>query len=375
MSLAIQPVRSAADYDIFLRFPWKVNLGDPNWVPPLLDARRERLDPLRNPFWETVERELWLAWDGPEPVGTLAAFWPKANLPGGIGNFGFFESVDDAVVSRVLLDAGATWLRSRGAGSLRGPNNPSPNDEPGVLVEGFSTRPAILQAHNPVYYPALLETSGFRYQNDLLARIAQIQPGIKTVEQILPPRLNAVALRAAQRPDLSVRKLDLRRWEEEICLACELYNRALAHLPDFIPIPQAEFDSLAASFRPILEPDLALFASIGSKPVGYVLAVPDINEALQPLNGRLGPFNLLRLWWLSKHLQRACFKILVILPEYHGRGIEAVLIRELGRSVLQHRFQEVDMSLTGDDNPKSSRFQEHLGFQVYRRYRVYQKDL
>jgi GNAT superfamily N-acetyltransferase len=375
MPLTIQPVRTAAEFDIFLHFPWKVNHADPFWVPPLLDSRRERLDPQRNPFWETVERELWLAWNGSEPLGTLAAFWPKANLPAGIGSFGFFESVNDLAVSRSLLETGADWLRSRGAGSLRGPYNPTLNDEPGILVEGFAARPAIMQAHNPSYYPNLLEASGFRYQNDLLARRAQFRPGVEKVEEILPPRLNAVALRAAQRPDLVVRKLDMSRWKAEICLACELYNLALARLPDFAPIPQAEFNSLAEGFRPILEPDLALFAMVGSKPVGYVLAVPDINEAFQPLDGRLGPVNLLRLWWLSKRLQRVCFKILVILPDYQGRGIEAVLIRELGRSILKHRFKEVDMSLTGDDNLQSSRFQEHLSFQVYRRYRVYQKDL
>jgi len=375
MPLSIQPVRTAAEFDVFLKFPWKVNRGDPHWVPPLLDSRRERLDPLRNPFWKTVERELWLAFDGQERLGTLAAFWPKSNPPGGIGDFGFFDSVNDPAVSRALLETGADWLRARGAGSMRGPYNPSLNDEPGILVEGFGTRPAVMQAHNPPYYPALLEAAGFAYQNDMLARICSIGPEIRTAEQVLPSRLSAVARRAAQRPDLSVRRLDLKRWKEEICLACDLYNRALAQVVDFIPIPQEEFDSLAEGFRPILQPDLALIAMLGSKPVGYVLALPDINEAFQPLNGRLGPLNLLRLWWGSKRLKRVCFKILVILPEVQGRGIEAVLARELGRSILNHHFQEVDMSLTGDDNPQSSRFQEHLGFKVYRRYRIYQKEL
>jgi GNAT superfamily N-acetyltransferase len=375
MPIRIQPVRTDAEFDTFLRFPWKVNHGDPNWVAPLLDSRRERLDPARNPFWKSAERETWLALDRQEVLGTLAAFWPKGNSPGGIGYFGFFESVNDLAVSSCLLGKAADWLHTHGAGSMRGPFNPAANDEPGILVEGFMTRPAVTQAHNPSYYPALLEAGGFQYQNDLVARLVKINPEIRSVDQILPARLNEVAVRAAQRKDLVVRKIELRRWDEEIGLACDLYNRALAPIPDMVPIPLEEFLALAESFRPILDPDLALIAEIGSHPVGYVLALPDINEAFQPLDGRLNALNMIRLWWVSKRLKRVCFKILVILPEYQGRGVEAILIRELSRNILKHHFHEVDMSLTGDDNQQSSRFQEHLGFQVYRRYRVYQKDL
>ena len=375
MDVIVRPVRTPQELEVFVRFPWRIYRGDRSWVPPLLSARRERLDLLRNPFWQTVERELWLAWRGDEPLGSVAAFWPKANAQRGVGNFGFFEAVDQFEPACALLDSACQWLRERGAGLIRGPYNPSPNDEPGVLVEGYDSRPALMQGHNPRYYPSSFEQNGFSRHIDLMARLYTIPPEVKTPEEVLPSRLSAVAKRAGNREDVRIRRLQPKRWEEEIHLACDLYNAAMVDVPEIIPIPQEEFHQLADGFRPILNPDLALIAEVGGKPAGFALALPDVNEAFQPLNGRSGPLAMLRLLWAIRHLKRVCFKILVILPEFQGRGIEAVLIRELCAGVLKHNLREVDMSLTGDDNEKSTRFQEHLGFHVYRRYRVYQKEL
>jgi GNAT superfamily N-acetyltransferase len=165
------------------------------------------------------------------------------------------------------------------------------------------------------------------------------------------------------------------RWKEEIDLACDLYNRSLVDVREFIPVPRDEFHKMAESIKPIVMPDLVWVAEISGKPVGFVLALPDVNEVLQPLNGRIGPLDALSLLWRIRHTNRASFKILVMLPEYQSRGIETVLIYNLGQGIVKHKFSEVDMSLTGDDNPKSSLFQDHLGFKIYRRYRVYQKDL
>ena len=375
MNVTIRPVRTPRELEVFVRFPWKIYRGDPYWVPPLLSARRERLDPARNPFWQTVERELWLAWRGEDVVGSVAAFWPKANVPGGIGNFGFFESINDPEPACLLFETACQWLRQKGAGMIRGPYNPSPNDETGVLVDGFESRPAVMQGHNPRYYSTFFEKNGFSRHIDLMARLFTIPPEVKTPEEVLPPRLSEVAKRAARRTDVRVRRLEPKRWEEEIHLACDLYNAAMADVPEVIPIPQEEFRQLADGFRPILNPDLALIAEVGGKPAGFALALPDVNEAFQALNGRSGPLEMLRLLWAIRRLKRVCFKILVILPEFQGRGIEAVLIHDLCAGILKHNLREVDMSLTGDDNEKSTRFQEHLGFHVYRRYRVYQKDL
>jgi GNAT superfamily N-acetyltransferase len=120
---------------------------------------------------------------------------------------------------------------------------------------------------------------------------------------------------------------------------------------------------------------MALIAEVGSRPVGFAIALPDVNEALQHLDGKLGPVELVKLWWFTRRIKRVSFKILIIVPEYQGRGIEALLILRVAQAIWNKGYREVDMSLTGEENLKSSLFQEHIGFTVYRRYRIYQKDL
>jgi GNAT superfamily N-acetyltransferase len=373
MSILLQPVRSARDVEIFIHFPWRVNREDPHWVPPLLDDRRSRLDGDRNHFWRAMRREWWLALRDGEPAGTIAAFYPISAPAGGDGIFGFFDCVDDLETAGCLLSAAEEWLRAQGASRMRGPFNPGENDDPGVLSAGFNSRPAIMEAHNPPYYCELFDRLGFTVENELVARLLVVPGDLTAIEECMPERLRRVAERAGTRKDLRIRRLDRKHWLEEIHLAWEIFNAALAGVPGVVPVSWEEFLQTAEGFRPILWPDLAWMAEVGGKPAGFVLAFPDINEILCRLNGRLGPLNLLRLWWGSRHLKRVSLKILMVLPEYQGRGVEAVLIRELGRAIFRRGFREIDMSLTGENNEKSQRFQEHLGFKVYRRYRIYEK--
>jgi GNAT superfamily N-acetyltransferase len=375
MALTLQLVRNRRDLDDFIRFPWLVNHGDPYWVPPLLVNRRMRLDVNRNIFWRGTKRELWLAKREGRTVGTIAAFIHDRTLHPWEGQLGFFDCIDDPEVAGELLGAAEKWVRAQGKGILQGPYNPGPNDEPGVLVEGFDTRPAIMEGHNPRYYKALFERNGYRVRNVMVARLMTFPPGRRTIEEQMPERLRRVSERVLQRPDLRIRSFDPSHWEDEFFLACDIFNRALADVPDHIPTPWEDFRQTSEGLRSILWPELALIAEVDGTPVGYALALPDVNEALRPLNGRLGPLEMLRLWWGIRHLHRVSFKILMMLPEFQGRGIEAVLIREVGSAILKRGFREVDMSLTGETNEKSMRFQEHLGFKVYRRYNIYEKDL
>ncbi len=312
-----------------------------------------------------------------KPAGTIAGIIDHHSIETThhqVGQFGFFECIDDSRVACRMLDTVADWAREKGMAALRGPFNPSPSDEVGILVEGFETRPAILEAHTPPYYPALIEAAGFHKFIDNLARLVTRTPN-DTFESLLPEKLRRVAERASQRPDLVIRPLRMDEWDSEIRQACQIYNAALACLPDYTPIPEAEFARFAESFRPLMDPRLALLAEVNCQPVGFALALPDVNEALRHVNGRLDLPGLVKLWWYSRKLARVSFKVLMVLPEYQGRGVEAVLVEKIGRTIWGLGYQEIDMSLTGEENVKSTRLQENLGFKVYRRYRVYEKDL
>jgi GNAT superfamily N-acetyltransferase len=181
--------------------------------------------------------------------------------------------------------------------------------------------------------------------------------------------------RARQRSDVTLRKVNLKDWDNELRLACRLYNEALASLPDFIPLSDEEFMIFANSFKPIVDPEMVLIAQVGSKPVGFAIALPDINEALQHVNGRLNLPGLIKLWWFSRKIRRVSFKVLIMIPDFQRRGIESLLTMKVGQAIWKKGYREVDMSLTGEENEKSTTMQEHLGFKIYRRYRIYQKEL
>ena len=378
MEIDVRTVQTRSDMDVFAKFPWQIYRGDPNWVPPLLDDRYARIDLNKNPFWRTAEREVWIAWKGEQPVGTIAAIidrrWNEVTKQS-IGCIGFFECVQDQDVANRLFATAAHSLEQKGMQVMRGPYNPGQNDETGILVEGFDTRPAILEAHSPPYYPGLFEHAGFTRYNDLVARMAFINPAEVDFAHGFPDKMRRAGERAGQRPDLTLRKVNMQDWDNELRLACRLYNEALSPLPDFIPFSDDEFMIFANSFKQILDPEMALIALVGSRPVGFAIALPDINQALLHVNGRLNLPGLAKLWWYSRRIKRVSFKILIMIPDFQHRGIESLLTMRVGQAVWKKGYREVDMSLTGEENEKSTIMQEHLGFKIYRRYRIYQKDL
>jgi GNAT superfamily N-acetyltransferase len=378
MTLNIQPVLTRRELKRFVTFPWRIYRDDPNWVPPLIAGQVDKLTPGRNPFWEHAERALWLATDAGKPVGTIAAIIDHAGnraLGQAVGSFGFFECVNDKTTARRLLDTAADWLAARGMTVMHGPYNPGANDEIGLLVEGHNTRPALMEGHTPPYYIELVEAAGFHKLWDTVAWLALIPPGTKRLEDVAPPKLLRTIQWAANRSQARLRPVDLSRWEADVSVACAIYNAALAHLPDYVPTPEAEFQQLAASFKPLVDRDLAFFAEVHGEPVALAITLPDLNEALQHVNGRLGPIGMAKLWWHSRHLHRATFKILMIRPEFLGRGLESLLLYETARVIFDRGYREVDMSLTGEDNENMQRIMAGLAMKVYRRYRVYERRL
>jgi GNAT superfamily N-acetyltransferase len=378
MAITIRPVTSPAECEKFVRFAWQANRGDAYWVPPVIADRLAKLDPQRNSFWKTADRALWMTLRDGQVVGTIAAIHDRhaiATLSEPVGMFGFFECRDDPESAGRLFDTAAEWLKAKGCDKMRGPYNPSPSDETGVLVEGFDSRPALLMGHNPRYYQSLFEEHHFCKFNDLLARLWRRPVDSNCLEDTLPEKILRVAARASQRTDLKIRQVRLKEWDQEIAQACDIYNQALNDLPGYVAISQDEFKEFAASFRPLVEPRLTLIAEIAGRAVGFALALPDINEALQRVNGRLDWIGLGKLWWYSRHLERVSFKILMIIPEYQRRGIECVLGMKIAQELWNSGYREVDLSLTGEENIKSTQFQENLGFQIYRRYRIYEKGI
>jgi len=375
--IRVQPVATRRDLRAFAQFPWRVYRGDSNWVPPLISERLNYLDPATGLFYNHADVALFLARRGREVAGTIAAFVDHRRikyLDRREGGFGFFEVIEDYAVAEQLLNAACAWLLARDVPLIRGPTSFAANDCPGILIEGADCPPVMLEAHNPSYYQDFLERYGMEKENDLFAWRAfrsQIGQELKNI----PPQLTRVADVARKVANVTIRKIRVDDWDEEISTAHHLFNVTLRNIPDHIPLTEREFRRFADQFRPFLDPDLALFAEMEGEPVGFCVAIPDVNRALIHLNGRLFPLGWLKFAYHVRRIDVVSFKLMGVLEEYRRRGIDALLYLEAVRAVFDKGYEWLDGSLTSEYNPMVNLIAHRLGAERYKRYRMYRMGL
>ncbi|MEN3027376.1 MAG: N-acetyltransferase [Chlorobiota bacterium] len=358
----------------FIRLAWRFYRDDPNWVPPLKAEQDKLLAPRRNPFFHHARMQLWVAWHGAEPVGRIAAIVNELHNElhqDAVGFFGFFECVPDTGVARALLEAAAEWLRRQGKTSIRGPVNPSMNDECGLLVDGFDRPPAIMMPYNPPYYAELLEACGLQKAKDLLAYLL--------TEQFLSEKLRRGQQLVRERYRIWVRSMDFRDrrlFPQDVERIKLIYNRAWQPNWGFVRLTDAEMEFLVAGLKQVADPELALFAFRGEEPIGFALAIPDINQVLR--FNRSGSL-LGALWHLAtkrKRIDAMRIMVLGILPEYQNLGADAVLYYELGMRGLRKGIRFAEASWVLEDNwAMRNPLEKTLGAQLYKRYRIYEMPI
>jgi len=375
MTIDIRPVQTKREQETFITFPWRIYHGDPIWVPPLLPERRKALDPARGTFFQRGGyAQYFAAWEGSTPTGTIcAAEDTLTNAQRGLkdGMFGFFECIDDANTARALLDTAAAWLRARGLQTLYGPFNLDYEDSYGVLLEGRDRPPALLCGHTPPYYQGFMEDYGMQpARGDNLAYACQLDdsPALRQLEQ--------AAVRARRHPTTRIRGARFDRWDEEIDHVHMLMNKALAHLPDFIPWQRQTLVDLFEPFRKIADPELILFAEVNGETIGFLPGIPDLNAAFKHANGLRYPWNILPLFWYLRR-QPACLtvKSILVLREHWGSSAVMLLMGEMLARARARGYRWVDLSLTSADNPRTPILAERLGARIYKRYRVYRKAI
>lgn len=375
----VRVVTTRRELEEFCAWPATLYADDPNYVQPLTSDLMNKLTPGRDPFWRNAERELFLATRDGRTVGTLAAVLDRGRLEAkkdSTGQFGWFECVDDERVAAALIERAKTWLRARGCEAIEGPYNPSASDEHGLLIEGFETRPALMEGHHRRYYAALLEKCGLAPLREAYAWLVKPDPEARgDVSKIFPEKLTKGAARARSNPDVRVRSMDLARWDDEVRLAHELYNRSMATVADFVPMDLGSFRQLCDSFRPIVDAELIKLVEVKGQCAGYALVLPDANQALRYARGAVTPLNALRVLRESQKLTRVCFKVLMIDPAFRSRGLESLLIEECTKTILAKGFTEADLSLTGEENTKINFILFGLGFTIYRKYKTYRGAL
>src|SRR5437868_2487706 len=381
MALEIRAVESKKEQETFLHVPWTLGMkNDPLWVPPLLDDYRRLLDAKKSPYLKHGEVLCFLALQDGQPVGRVSAQidadfdkqWPDEK---GVAFFGFFDSKDDAAVSRALFDAAGAWARSKGRTRIRGPFTLDSKGETGVLIDGFDTPPRIGMPHNKPYVGPLLEKTGFAKAKDFYCW--WYTPGH------IDERTRRIAERTLKLPDVRVRPMDLSHFRREVDIVRDIYNEAWSQNWGFTPLTAEELAIIASEYKMFVDTEIALIAEVDGKPAAMCFAIPDVNELVKDFDGELikRPLNLLKLLWRLRFRRpkHARLILLGVKEEYrasHKYGtLAAVLYVEVARRGGARGYKGGELGWTLEDNVMINRGIERMGARKYKTYRVYEKAI
>ncbi|QEG37066.1 GNAT family protein [Bythopirellula goksoeyrii] len=373
---SIHAVTTRRDVAEFIDLPKRIYQDDANWVAPLDMQVREFLDPRRHPFFRHGRAQAFLAQREGKTVGRIVVSDdPAYNRAHGtnVGCFGMFESIDDFRTSRALLDRASAWLRSRGRNQLMGPIDFSTNYPCGLLVDGFDTPPAVMMNHQPHYYERLFARYGLAKAKDLYAWWFDRQNNMDA-------RWNGRVRRLSERYGVAVRPMNFADFDAEIARCKTIYHESLEQNWGFVRMSDAEFDHLARDLKRLAVPELVQLAEVDGRPVGVSIMLPNLNEAIQPLGGRLTtagvPIGLMRLARRLRKIRTGRLAVLGVIPGYRKRGVAESLIQQTFLSSFKKLdYHGAELSWTLEDNTLVNRMIERVGGRRYKTYRIFQKDL
>jgi GNAT superfamily N-acetyltransferase len=371
MGLDVRPVTSKRDLTTFIKLPWRLYRNEPNWVPPLVFERRQFLDRKKNPWFEHGEAEYFLAWRDGRAVGRITAQVDRVlnEFQGNDwGLFGFFECEDDPEAAKALLDTAETWLRARGRDRMVGPMDFTMNDECGVLVEGFERPPIILTNWTHPYYPALLDGAGMAKAMDTLMWELRISGRDK-----VNPAIWTVAERVESKHGITVRPMRKKDINNEIDRFLEVYNAAWEKNWGFSPLTEKEVRHYAKTLKPLLDEHWAFIAEKDGETVGAALSLPDYNQVIKHMKGRLFPIGWLQFLLRRRKIDRVRVFALGVKREYQHTGV-AARFYELhfdSAEVTPQTYGEMGWIL--ESNSSMNRAMEGMGGTVVRRYRLFER--
>ncbi len=369
--IQIQAVETKKDLIDFIKFPQIVYKDNPYWVAPLVAERKALLSD-KNPFWQHSEKILFLAKKGNNIIGRIEAAVDHNYIKfqrEECGFFGFFECLPDYEVAQRLLDTVRGWLKAKGMKIMRGPFNPSTNDECGLLLEGFDSSPFIMMMYTHKYYLEFMQRYGLTKAKDLFAYIMSVageaSGKLVRVAEIVRKKF----------PEVVIRSIDLSNYYKEVEKVKVVYNASWTKNWGFVPWTSDEFDALAKQLKPLVVPELVFFAQIDGKPIGFLLALPDYNQVLKKLNGRMGPIEIVKFLLYRKKITNIRLLAMGVFPEYRKRGIDALLYLEGLKAAQKKGYKQSELSWILEDNVLIQRASEMMGGRVYKKYRIYEMKI
>jgi GNAT superfamily N-acetyltransferase len=365
-------VKTHKHLEAFINLPYQIYKSDPVWVPPLRDEQRGQFDPVRNPLLDHCEYNLFLLHERGRTIGRVAAFVDKLALEAWgepVGLFGYYESPDDSPASQLLLNTAREWLKNHGMRYMRGPWS-FVSQEWGSVVEGFSPSPVVMAPYNPAFYNDQFQAFGLNKVKDLLVYIVDVRQGYQ-----VPQRILTLTDRVAQRYQVRVRPLDMKHYDQEVETIIALSNQSLVENWGYSPVTEAEVRAMAHDLKPIIHPKAVLFAEDAQgKPIGFAIAIPDVNKILKGMNGSLLPFGWVKMLWQLPRLKQYRMFALGVIPEYHGLGIDSLIYRALYEACYTPDTR-MEINYVLEDNYPMNNAITKLGAQPMRRYRVYEMEL
>ncbi len=372
--LHVSPVNDRQKLRQFIRLPWSIYANDPAWVPPLLLERKGHLSP-HNPYFEHARYQSWIAYRNGAAVGRISAQIDQLHIDqghAGEGFFGMVEAEDNAETFAALLNTAETWLSDHGMRKVLGPYNLSINQEPGLLVDGFDTPPYLMMGHALPYYAIHIENNGFKKAKDLLAYIIDVDFKASAAMQTITQRAKGrVRVRSARKS----------HFDEDLQIIGDIFNDAWSQNWGFIPFTEKEFKQLGKDFKLLVDYEMIKIAEVDGVPAAMLVLVPNVNEAICDLDGRLLPFGWLKLLWRLKvrFPQTARLPFMGVRRQYHdslmGAALVFMMIQDARVQAIKRGMKHVELSFILEDNMGMRNIIESISGVIHKRYRVYRKDL
>jgi len=375
--IVVREVVGKADRDKFINLPLKVFANDPVFVPQLHFERAEHINPKKNPFFDHADVQLFVAERDGYVVGRISAQVNHLHIDvynDATGQFGFLDAIDDGDVFAALLEKAAQWLAERGMKRMQGPFNFSINEETGVLIDGFDTPPSIMMPHSLPCYKSHLEAHGLTKAKDVIAYDFNLKLEL--------PRAMAMMVRKAKRSkDFTIRPASKKHLARDLDIIMDIFNDAWSQNWNFVPWTKAEITALGEALKVLVSEDYIAIASYKGEPVAMSVTLPNINDWIKDLNGRLLPFGLIKLVWrlFMTTPQNVRMPLMGVRKEFHGTPVGSALALMVIDQIMQdHKKRGVkrgELSWILEDNMPMRNVIEGLGGEPYKIYRVYEQAI
>ena len=358
----------------FIRLPWSLYANDPMWVPPLLLERRMHLSP-KNPYFEHAKFCSWVAYRKGKTVGRISAQIDQLHIDryqDATGFFGMLEAENNGRLFHTLLNKAETWLGDQGMKRVLGPFNLSINQELGLLVDGFDTPPSMMMGHACPYYGDRIEENAYRKTKDLLAYI---------INSDTEPHAVAKAVMARSRDRIHIRNMNMSKFSDELEIIRDIFNDAWSHNWNFVPFTNEEFEHLGKDLKMLADEKLVKIAEVDGNPAAFLVVLPNLNEIIRDLNGRLLPFGWLKLLWRLKikYPESARIPLMGVRRRFHdslmGAALAFGVIFSNQKYGIDRGIKQLELSWILEDNKGMRNIIESIGGRVYKTYRIYSKLL